>query len=462
MCQTKDAPIQDWVTLAVARAREHRRARRVLARRDPRPRRAAAAQGPTRRSSELDTDGLQIEILTSPPRRGFTLERARAGEDTISVTGNVLRDYLTDLFPILELGTSAKMLSIVPLMNGGGLFETGAGGSAPKHVQQFLRENHLRWDSLGEFLALAASLELLADRTGNPRAKLLADDAGPRDRPRARGKPLALAQGRRARQPRQPFLPGAVLGPGAGRADRGRGAGRAVRAAGPSALAENERTIVAELNAVQGTPVEIGGYYRPDAEQGDRRDAAQPDAQRGAGRVLETEVVAVDPADAADLEHDQHDLAARRTAGDGARGAHVDPQLGDHRDPAAVRAGARLGGHLPPEVLAQGTGDGVSVERFHWRSSLHSGPSRAEPLGPDPAGLVAIGDQRRPSRRLDEPAGPADVDQRPLLGGHATLSSSAAVDPATVAGPVFGPLAGERERAPRTPSAASNSDSSSR
>src|SRR5213076_2523330 len=122
-----------------------------------------------------DTDGLQIEILPVREATRFTLERAARGENTISVTGNVLRDYLTDLFPILELGTSAKMLSIVPLMNGGGLFETGAGGSAPKHVQQFLKENHLRWDSLGEFLALAVSFELLASATGNRGAQLLAD-----------------------------------------------------------------------------------------------------------------------------------------------------------------------------------------------------------------------------------------------------------------------------------------------
>ena len=164
----------------------------------------------------------------------FTLERARNGEDTISVTGNVLRDYLTDLFPILELGTSAKMLSIVPLMNGGGLFETGAGGSAPKHVQQLLKENHLRWDSLGEFLALAVSLEMLAEKTHNAKAKILAETARPRDRPPARERPLAVAQGRRARQPRQPLLPRAVLGAGAGRPDRRRRARRASSRRSPS------------------------------------------------------------------------------------------------------------------------------------------------------------------------------------------------------------------------------------
>ena len=196
----------------------------------------------------------------------FTLERARRGEDTISVTGNVLRDYLTDLFPILELGTSAKMLSIVPLMEGGGLFETGAGGSAPKHVQQFLQENHLRWDSLGEFLALGPSLELLADKDDNPRARAARGHARPRDRPRARGEPLAVAQGRRARQPRQPLLPGAVLGAGAGSQTDDAELARAVRAA-RRALGDDEERIVDELNAVQGSPVDIGGYYRPDPER---------------------------------------------------------------------------------------------------------------------------------------------------------------------------------------------------
>ena len=176
MCQTKDAAIQDWVRLAVSRARaSHTPA--VFWLDDTRPHDAELLRKVRPALEQLDTSGLQIEILDVAAATRFTLDRARAGEDTISVTGNVLRDYLTDLFPILELGTSAKMLSIVPLMNGGGLFETGAGGSAPKHVQQFLGENHLRWDSLGEFLALAPSLELLADRTDNPRAQVLADSA---------------------------------------------------------------------------------------------------------------------------------------------------------------------------------------------------------------------------------------------------------------------------------------------
>ncbi len=163
----------------------------------------------------------------------FSLERIRRGENTISVTGNVLRDYLTDLFPILELGTSAKMLSVVPLMNGGGLFETGAGGSAPKHVQQLVKENYLRWDSLGEFLALAVSFEHLAQTTGNARAQVLADTLD-----RATGTFLnedksPTPPARRHRQPRQPLLPGAVLGAGAGRAERRRRARRGVRGRWP-------------------------------------------------------------------------------------------------------------------------------------------------------------------------------------------------------------------------------------
>ena len=151
-----------------------------------------------------------------------TLERVRAGQNTISVTGNVLRDYLTDLFPILELGTSAKMLSIVPLLAGGGLYETGAGGSAPKHVQQFTQENYLRWDSLGEFLALAVSIEDLGAKTGNAKAAGGGRRAGPRQRPHPRKRQVAAAQGRRTGQPRQPLLPGAVLGPRARRSDRRR------------------------------------------------------------------------------------------------------------------------------------------------------------------------------------------------------------------------------------------------
>ena len=174
MCQTKDAAVQDWVKLAVTRARATG-APAVFWLDETRAHDAQIIEKVRRYLADHETDGLQIEVMAPVDAIAFSLERIRRGEDTISVTGNVLRDYLTDLFPILELGTSAKMLSIVPLMNGGGLFETGAGGSAPKHVQQLVKENYLRWDSLGEFLALAVSFEHLAQTTGNKRAQVLAD-----------------------------------------------------------------------------------------------------------------------------------------------------------------------------------------------------------------------------------------------------------------------------------------------
>src|ERR1700729_3393310 len=265
MCQTKDAPIQDWVQLAVARARETNtpavfwldatRAHDAELLRKVRP-----------ALDELDTDGVEIEILDVAQAARFTLERARTGKDTISVTGNVLRDYLTDLFPILELGTSAKMLSIVPLMEGGGLFETGAGGSAPRHVQQFLEENHLRWDSLGEFLPPRASLRLCAARNDNAGAKLLADT-------------LDRAIGRLLEEDRSPSRKVGELDNRGTHfylalywarelADQGDDAELADRFK-PLAerLAESEQTIIEELEAVQGTPVEIGGYYRPDIDK---------------------------------------------------------------------------------------------------------------------------------------------------------------------------------------------------
>jgi isocitrate dehydrogenase len=213
----------------------------------------------------LDTDGLQIEIFDVGAAARFTLARARRGEDTISVTGNVLRDYLTDLFPILELGTSAKMLSIVPLMSGGGMFETGAGGSAPKHVQQFVKENHLRWDSLGEFLALVPSLELLAQRDDNPRAKLLADTLD-----RATGRLLEenRSPSRRVGEPDNRgshfYL---ALYWSQELARQSENAEIAARfAALAERLATNEAAIIDELGAVQGSPVDIGGYYWPDPE----------------------------------------------------------------------------------------------------------------------------------------------------------------------------------------------------
>ena len=171
-CQTKDAAIVDWVRLAVERARATGWPA-VFWLDETRGHDAQVIAKVESYLADHDTDGLDIHLMPVAEATRYTLARAAAGENTISVTGNVLRDYLTDLFPILELGTSAKMLSIVPLLSGGGLFETGAGGSAPKHVQQFVREDHLRWDSLGEFLALAVSLEFLADKTGNPRAAIL-------------------------------------------------------------------------------------------------------------------------------------------------------------------------------------------------------------------------------------------------------------------------------------------------
>jgi isocitrate dehydrogenase len=175
---------------------------------------------------EHNTAGLDIQIMSQVRAMRYTLERVIRGLDTISATGNILRDYLTDLFPIMELGTSAKMLSIVPLMAGGGMYETGAGGSAPKHVQQLVEENHLRWDSLGEFLALAVSLEDLGLKTGNAKAKMLAKTLDAATGQAAGQQQEPIAQDRTAGQPRQPVLPGHVLGPGAGRADRRRGAGR--------------------------------------------------------------------------------------------------------------------------------------------------------------------------------------------------------------------------------------------
>ena len=262
MCQAKDAAIQDWVRLAVARARASGDPA-VFWLDESRPHDAQLLRKVRPALAELDTGGLQIEIMDLASATRFTLARARRGEDTISVTGNVLRDYLTDLFPILELGTSAKMLSVVPLMNGGGLFETGAGGSAPKHVQQFLKENHLRWDSLGEFLALVPSLEMLAERTDNPRAKLLADA-------------LDRATGRVLGENRSPSRKTGELDNRGSHfylalywaqelAQQTDDADLAARL-GPLAqrLAAAESAIVDELNGVQGASVDIGGYYRPD------------------------------------------------------------------------------------------------------------------------------------------------------------------------------------------------------
>ena len=262
MCQTKDEPIRDWVRLAVGRARASG-SPAVFWLDEARAHDAQIIAKVRARLPEHDTDGLDIRILKPVDAMRFSLARVRRGEDTIAVTGNVLRDYLTDLFPILELGTSARMLSIVPLLNGGGLFETGAGGSAPKHVQQMLAEGHLRWDSLGEYCALVPSLELIAARTGNARAALLA-------------KTLDRAIGAYLENGRYPsrkvneidnrgstfYL--ALYWAQALAAQDEDAEMKARFAAAAARLAENEAAITAELLAAQGSPVDIGGYYRPD------------------------------------------------------------------------------------------------------------------------------------------------------------------------------------------------------
>ena len=262
MCQTKDVAIRDWVRLAVVRARATGSVA-IFWLDEKRAHDATLIGKTTEYLKEHDTDGLDIRIFAPADAMRATLERVRAGEDTISVTGNVLRDYLTDLFPILELGTSAKMLSIVPLLAGGGLYETGAGGSAPKHVQQFVGEGHLRWDSLGEFLALAVSIEDLAGKSGNARAgvlasaldqanaKFLENNKSPSRKVNEldnRGSHYYLARywaEALAAQDDDADL-ATVFGPVA------------------AALADNEDTIIDELNAAQGAAIDIGGYYHPD------------------------------------------------------------------------------------------------------------------------------------------------------------------------------------------------------
>lgn len=267
-CQVKDLPIQDWVKLAVTRARATGWPA-VFWLDENRAHDAELIKKVNTYLKDHDTDGLEIHILSPIKATEFTLKRVKAGEDTISVTGNVLRDYLTDLFPILELGTSAKMLSIVPLMNGGGLFETGAGGSAPKHVQQFEKENHLRWDSLGEFLALAVSLDHFSEVNNNPKAKVLGDaldvatekllenkkgpsrKAGEIDN---RGSHFylamywaeALANQNKDASLKAQFEPVALT------------------------FKAEEKTIIKALNDIQGKSVDIGGYYEPTDELADQ------------------------------------------------------------------------------------------------------------------------------------------------------------------------------------------------
>jgi isocitrate dehydrogenase len=265
MCQVKDAPIQDWVKLAVSRARlsatpavfwldEERAHDRELIKK------VELYLG------DHDTAGLELHTMAPNAATRFSLQRIHEGLDTISVTGNVLRDYLTDLFPILELGTSAKMLSIVPLMAGGGLFETGAGGSAPKHVQQFEKENHLRWDSLGEFLALAASLEHLANVTGNSRAQVLADalDAATGeflDTNKSPSRRVGELDNRGSHFYLAMYWAKALAAQDNDAALKAQFAGVA------DAMASNEAKIVDELASAQGPAMNIGGYYKPDADK---------------------------------------------------------------------------------------------------------------------------------------------------------------------------------------------------
>jgi isocitrate dehydrogenase len=262
MCQVKDAPIRDWVKLAVTRARNS--GMPAVFWLDPyRPHENELIKKVKTYLKDHDTTGLDIQIMSQVRAMRYTLERVKRGLDTISVTGNILRDYLTDLFPIMELGTSAKMLSIVPLMAGGGMYETGAGGSAPKHVQQLVEENHLRWDSLGEFLALAVSLEDLGIKTGNAKAKVLAKTLDA-----ATGK---LLDNRKSPSPKtgeldnrgsQFYLSLFWAQELAAQSDDADLA--AYFAPVAKKLADNEQKIVAELLAVQGKPVDIGGYYKAD------------------------------------------------------------------------------------------------------------------------------------------------------------------------------------------------------
>ncbi len=264
MCQTKDLPVRDWVKLAVNRATNTGSAAYFWL--DPQRAHDAKLIGLVERYlGDHDTKGLDIRILSPVEAMRATLTRVRAGKDTISVTGNVLRDYLTDLFPILELGTSAKMLSIVPLLAGGGLYETGAGGSAPKHVQQFLEEGHLRWDSLGEFLALAVSIEDLARKSGNEKARVLAEAL---DRANAKFLDSNKSPSRIVHEldNRGSHFYLALYWAEALAAQDDDADLRTLFEPVATQLAQNERKIVDELNTVQGKPGDIGGYYHPDPE----------------------------------------------------------------------------------------------------------------------------------------------------------------------------------------------------
>ena len=262
MCQTKDIPIQDWVKLAVNRSRASGQPA-IFWLDENRAHDANLIKKVERYLKDHDTSGLEIKIMSPVKAIRYSLERVREGKDTISVTGNVLRDYLTDLFPILELGTSAKMLSIVPLIAGGGLFETGAGGSAPKHVQQFLKENHLRWDSLGEFLALAVSLEDLAAKTDNKKVAVLAAALNKANSEFLNtNKSPSRKVGELDNRGSHFYLALYWAKALANQIDDSELKNKFSVLA--DTLSSQENAIIEEMNAVQGKSIDIGGYYRPD------------------------------------------------------------------------------------------------------------------------------------------------------------------------------------------------------
>jgi isocitrate dehydrogenase len=272
MCQVKDAPIQDWIKLAVNRARATN-SPTIFWLNNQRAHDAEIIKKVTAYLPNHDTTGLDIRILSPEDATQFSLERIKEGKDTISVTGNVLRDYLTDLFPILEVGTSAKMLSIVPLMNGGGLFETGAGGSAPKHVQQFSKENHLRWDSLGEFLALAVSLDNFGNTNDNAKAKVLAktlDDATEAflDHKKSPSRKVGELDNRGSHYYLALYWAKALATQNKDLELKNQFSSIAVE------LSDNEQIILRELNSIQGISINIGGYYLPTGKLADK--AMQP------------------------------------------------------------------------------------------------------------------------------------------------------------------------------------------
>ncbi|PWW81559.1 isocitrate dehydrogenase (NADP(+)) [Prosthecochloris marina] len=274
MCQVKDAPIRDWVKLAVSRAKATG-APAVFWLDNQRAHHIQLIEKVNTYLKDHDTTGLDIRIMSPVEAMRFSLERIRQGKDTISVTGNVLRDYLTDLFPILELGTSAKMLSIVPLMNGGGLFETGAGGSAPKHVQQFVNEGHLRWDSLGEMLALGVSLEHLGNTFGNEKAKVFAETVDQAVGQYLENRKSPSRKVNEIDNRGSHFYFGMYWARALANQDKDQEL-KAKFATVAAELENNEQKIIGELNGAQGTPVDLGGYFMPDDEKASR--AMRPSA----------------------------------------------------------------------------------------------------------------------------------------------------------------------------------------